>query len=164
MRRALDDAPVKFPPEEWFAAVAGGRAQRVAFRDVNGDAEFVRAEWLEENLFELKEPPLLVDGVSVLDGVEVEWRVGDVERHFLRRVEDDWNLRTIRTRASPKEAKRFLKDCDDFRIPFEQPRYERGILVTAIRQETIEYYRDMDQDVPLFLPGEWVFTDTGTQD
>ena len=166
MRRAkaLDEAPEKFPPEEWFAAVADGREQRVAFLDINGETEFVNAEWSEENRFELKESPLLVDGVAVWDFVEVVWKEGSVEPHFLRRLpEQSWGCRPVRTRVSPKEVKKFLKTCDDLKIPFEGTRYERGILVTAIRPETIEYYREMDWDILHFLPGEWVFTDTGTQ-
>lgn len=161
----MDEAPEKFPPEEWFAAVAEGRQQRVAFRDVNGDTEFVRAEWVEENRFELQESPLLVDGVAVWDVVEVEWREGSVEPHFLRRVpEESWGCRPIRTRVSAKEVKKFLEYCDRANIPsFERPRYERGIFVTAIRPEAIEYYREMDRDALYLLPGEWFFTDTGTQ-
>ena len=78
----MDEAPEKFPPEEWFAAVADGREQRVAFRDRDGETEFVRAEWSEANRFELQESPLLVDGVAVYDFVEVEWEEGSAEPHY----------------------------------------------------------------------------------
>jgi hypothetical protein len=164
--KALEDAPEKFPPERWFAAVADGRPQRVAFRDINGDAELVRAEWSEENIFELKESPLLVDGVAIYDFVEVEWRDGSIEPHFLRCVpEYSWGCRAIRTRVSEKEVKKFLRVCDEINIrSFEGARYERGIFVTAIRPDAIQYYRELDMDVLYLLPGEWFFTDTGTRE
>ena len=160
----MDDAPEKFPPEAWFAAVAEGRAQRVAFRDVNGDTEFVRAEWIEENIFELKESPLLVDGVSIWDYVEVEWREGGVDPHFARLTEGGWGCRTIRSRATPAEVKEFLRVCEHAHVRcFEPHRYERGVFVTAVHPDAIQDYREFDEDVTCILPGEWVFTDTGTQ-
>ena len=165
----MDEAPQKFPPEEWFAAVAGGHPQRVAFRDINGDTEFVKAEWMEENVFELKESPLLVDGVSIWDFVEVEWREGSVEPHFLRSDMDDddpWRCRTIRARAGASEVRKFVQDCDSSNIHcFAPHRSERGIFVTAIRPDSIEYLKERDPYyLSYILPGEWVFTDTGTQE
>jgi hypothetical protein len=138
----VDDAPEKFPPEEWFAAVAEGRPQRVVFRDINGDTEFVHAEWSEENVFEVKQTPLLVDGVAIWDFIEVEWMEGGIEPHFLRRLpEYSWGCRAIRTRVSPKEVKKFLRTCKELKIgSFKGPRYERGIFVTAIVPDAIQFY------------------------
>lgn len=162
----MDDAPEKFPPGEWFAAVAAGRRQRVAFRDINGDTEFVKAEWVEENIFKLKESPLLVDGVSIDDYVEAEWREGSIDPHFVCLFPDyGWGGRTIRSRASAEEVKKFLQVCERSGIRcFEPHRYERGIFITAVHPDAIRYFQEIDRDLRYILPGEWVFTDTGTQE
>ena len=162
----MDDAPEKFPPEAWFAAVAGGHPQRVAFRDRNGDTEFVKAEWDEENIFFLRQLPLLVDGVSTGDYVEVEWAEGSVEPRFVCLTDYGWGCRTIRARASVSEVRKFVQDCERANIRcFEDYRFERGIFVTAIRPDSIEYLRELDPYyLNYLLPGEWVFTDTGTQE
>jgi hypothetical protein len=169
----VDEAPEKFPPEEWFAAVAEGRPQRVAFRDVNGDTEFVRAEWLKENVFYLRESPLLVDGISIRDFVEVEWTGGGIDPRFVRVADERWRCRTIRAHATPKEVKYFKAVCQDYHIAvFEPPRYERGIFVTAIEPDEFKEYLESEEveDEELLyyfrhaLPNGWVFTDTGSQD
>jgi hypothetical protein len=138
--KAVEDAPEKFPPDEWFAAVADGRRQRVAFLDMNGETEFVHAEWSEENIFELVESPLLVDGVSYGDSVEVEWREGELDPHFTR-LYDRLDYRTIRAYPAPKEVKRFLSDCERHGINgFRRYRYERGVSVTSISPDLFKYY------------------------
>jgi hypothetical protein len=158
----VDDAPEKFPPEEWFAAVAGGRPARVAFIDINGDAELVRADWVEGNIFELAEVPLLVDEATIGDRVEVEWREGDLGPHFVRLSSGGWGARTIRSRATPDEVERFLRASGQRPLLFEPHRYECGIFVTAVRPEALNDYEEFyDSDVLDILPGRWAFTDTG---
>lgn len=165
----MDDAPAKFPPEEWFAAVADGRRQRVAFRDNNGDTEFVKAVWIEENIFGLRQLPLLVDGVCVDDDVEVEWREGSIEPHYLRNVPevaDEWSYRVIRSRPTLKEVRKFRQLCKSLRLNcFGQSRYERGIFVAAISLRLIRYLEE-EEEIRLshLFPGNWRFTDTGTQE
>lgn len=162
----MDVATEKFPPEEWFAAVADGRPQRVAFRDVNGDTEFVQAEWSEENIFELTESPLLADGVSYGDSVEGEWREGELDPHFAR-LYDSLDYRTIRAYPAPKEVKRFLSACERHGINgFRRYRYERGVFVTSISPDLFKYYLEEAYEELIYyvLPDGWVFTDTNKQE
>ena len=165
----MDEAPDKFPPEAWFAAVADGRPQRVAFRDINGDTEFVKAEWVERNVFGVRELPLLVDGVCPYDDVEVEWREGSVEPHYLRNVPevaDEWSCRVIRSRATPKEVREFRQLCKSLRLNcFEGSRYERGTFVVAISPRSIrELEEEWETSLSYIVPGIWQFTDTGTRE
>jgi hypothetical protein len=169
----MDDAPAKFPPEEWFAAVAEGHPQRVAFRDINGETEFVQAEWIEENVFWLGQLPLLVDGVCRDDNVEVEWREGEIEPHFLRNLtdpDDEWSCRVVRSHATPGQVKEFTHLYQKRNFNFiEATRYERGIFVAAVSPRLIKYSEEVWETKSKYLladllPGKWVFTDTGTQE
>ncbi|MDT5272178.1 MAG: hypothetical protein QOH49_4364 [Acidobacteriota bacterium] len=165
----MDEAPDKFPPEEWFTAMSDGRQQRVSFRDNNGDTEFVKAVWIEANIFGLRQQPLLVDGVCIDDDVEVEWREGSVEPHYLRNlpeVADEWSYRVIRSHPTPREVREFRHLCKRLRLNcFGQFRYERGIFVVAISLRLIRYLEE-EEEIRLssLLPGKWRFTDTGTQE
>lgn len=165
----MADAPQDFPPGGWFAAVADGAPQFVAFRDIEGGTELVEADWVKENVFDILAHPLLVDGVSMGDRVEVSWEAGDPTPRFLS-VRRPGGQRTVRVRATEHEVERFLHHVKEYKeegldIFAWGYRYERGVLVFGVYDFVAEDLKNV-YHLPLsrLLPGEWVFTDTGTQE
>ena len=75
------------PPDEWFIQSYAKDDVRVNFYDVHGQVEAISAFWREGNVFWLDETPLLVDGVSMEDVVEVEWRENEITPYFVQVTE-----------------------------------------------------------------------------
>lgn len=91
------------PPDEWFIQSYAKDDVRVNFYDVHGQVEAISAFWREGNVFWLDETPLLVDGVSMEDVVEVEWRENEITPYFVQ-VTEKSTLRTFRAKLSSKDA------------------------------------------------------------
>lgn len=93
------------PPDEWWADSYAKGNVRVNFYDMHGRVESIAATWSEDGVFEfeLAETPLLVNGVSIGDVVEVEWRPGEVTPYFVR-VKEKSPYRTVRVEISRPEA------------------------------------------------------------
>lgn len=182
----MADAPGKFPPEEWFAAVADAAPQFVAFRDINGETELVAAEWLKENVFDILEIPLPVNGVSRWDEVEAEWGADDPTPRFARvRKRSGLRTRYGRVRASEREVEEIFRNVEALNDELAFPntrfidgghRYGRGVFVFGLSEFTLRDLTGYDWPrlARLVLPFEssftdtgacgWVFTDTGTRE
>lgn len=171
-----DDAPVPepWPPEAWFAAAADGAPQFVAGSDVNGDTELVAAEWVEENVFRIREIPLLVNGFSEGDEVEAAWEGGDPTPRFVR-VRERSHVRFVRVRASEREVEDIFRHVETLRDELAFPttpflnsghRYGRGVFVFGISEHTLQElpWYDWPRLARLLLPLESSFTDTGARD
>lgn len=163
----MTDAPEKFPPNEWFAAVAEGGPQFVAFRDVDGGTELVEAEWVEENVFDILDHPLRVDGVSMLDRVEVAWDEGSTTPRYARTRRRSGG-RTVRALAPEDAVRRFLWGVEEYgaeglNILVWGYRYEGGVLAFCLLKPALEELRAA-RLLARLIPGEWKFTDTGTQE
>lgn|GEM_PF-2294189 len=143
------------PPEEWFAYVANGAEQRAAFPTSTEDMELLKVEWLEEIHFRVTEMPLMANGVSFYDDVELEWLEGEIIPR-LKRVIEEPDRRTVR--ANLKDSKkdklrRFFAWMDDHPHDY---RYEKPWLVFST-------WAGMDEDTRSWLDyidASWVFTDT----
>lgn len=158
---ALDTAETEpailVPPEEWFAHVADGRQQVAAFPNVDDKVELLEVEWLKERIFEVEQVPLLVNGVSLYDRVEMEWQDGDHVPHF-KRVTEPFGNRTVRAIVNGPTR----KDRDAFvnsvvSSSFPEYRYENEVLAfTVSRSELDGETREQLDSLPL----SWLYTDT----
>jgi hypothetical protein len=164
----MSDAPEKFPPEEWFAAFADGRKQHVAFRDINGGTELLEAEWIEENVFLIRELPLLVDGVGPYSSVEVFWEEGDVTPRFLRAAGEP-DCRVVRVPAYDCDVEQLTALDDEldrdyfFRLFRGRCRRGRGVFVFCLEDHTLAQLREHGLSLEMLLPRGWRFTDGGGQ-
>jgi hypothetical protein len=70
--------PALVPPEKWYAYIAEGHQPEAAFPGVGRQVELLKVEWMRERLFRVDQVPLLVNGISLYDLVEVEWQDGDI--------------------------------------------------------------------------------------
>lgn len=108
-------------PDEWFTESYAREDVRVNFYDINGNVEAIPAFWMEGNVFSLDETPLRVNGVSIEDLVEVEWRKNEITPYFLR-VKEKSTFRTFRVPlsrgdATNKRLKNFLEtNTNSYRI------------------------------------------------
>ena len=66
------------PPDAWFIDSYAKGDVSVNFYDIYGKVEAIPATWMESNIFSLDETPLRVNGVSIEDQVEVEWRGDEI--------------------------------------------------------------------------------------
>jgi hypothetical protein len=96
-----DSQPI--PPDEWFIESYAKDDVRVNFYDIYGKVEPIPAFWREGNIFWLDETPLRVNGVSIEDVVEVEWRENEITPYFVR-IREKSNFRTFRAQLSSKDA------------------------------------------------------------
>ena len=98
------------PPDEWWTGSYAKGNVRINFYNIYGQVESLAATWIEDNVFALDETPLLVNGLSIEDEVEVEWREGEVIPYFLR-VKRRSIYRTFRVELSgPGAANPRLKE------------------------------------------------------
>jgi len=124
------------PPDEWWAESYSKGNVCVNFHDIYGKIEAIPATWVEDNIFELDATPLLVNGVSIEDVVEVEWKRGEATPYFVR-VKEKSPYRTVRVELRPSEAnnprlREFVRRyCPNHRI-------EGGILAFSVFKDAAE--------------------------
>lgn len=151
--------PATLPPEEWLAEVRTGLRQEVRFPSSKGGSEIVRVDWMRERLFRVEEVPLFVNGVSLYDLVEVEWRGKDLIPYF-KRVAENYGYRTIRAVVNDldrsEDIEDFAKKNTDDSIKY---RCEQGVLVMTVRKPGVD---DFVREWLGYLPLTWVYTDTLT--
>ena len=155
-----DETPPPMPPPEWFEYVADGREQQAVFPTADGKVELVNVHWWEELLFVIKQIPLLVNGISYADVVEVEWREGEIIPHF-KRVVDSEGERVVRVTAvgsNEKAMNEFLKDHMDRR--HLSYRYENNVLVFGIVGPELD---EGTRNWLSYLDASWIYTDTLSQ-
>lgn len=153
--------PASMPPAQWISDVAEGMRQEVTFPTVNNQVEIVRVEWMRERLFRVEEVPLRVNGVSLYDLVEAEWRDGESTPHF-KRVVENYGYRTVRAIFNPSAS---LDSILKFaKMNAEEPmkyRCEERILVLTVRKPGLS---DFEKEWLDILQVTWNYTDTQTQD
>ncbi len=150
------------PPEEWFWHMAAHRPSQVALIDVNGQIEFVNAEWIKTRLFVVGQVPLLVNGVTQFDQIEVEWLSGDPIPHF-QRVVKNIGYRTVRVTVAPNFREYLANFVRDY---IEKPyagRYshENNVLAFTIAESRLSETLQRQ----LWYSGiTWIHTDTLTHE
>jgi hypothetical protein len=82
-------------PDDWWLTYLPGEKVPVIFNDTSGEIERVEAIWAGDNLFEIRQVPLHVNGVSLDDVIEVKWEEGDITPIF-DRVNEKSQFGTIR--------------------------------------------------------------------
>lgn len=153
--------PASMPPEQWISDVAEGMRQEVTFPTMNNKVEIVRVEWMRERLFRVEEVPLRVNGVSLYDLVEGEWRDGESIPHF-KRVVENYGYRTVR--AIVNQPDRLDSILEFAKMNTEEPmkyRCEERILALTVRKPGLS---DFQKEWFGHLPVIWNYTDTLTQD
>jgi hypothetical protein len=148
------------PLEKWFAYVAFGNRPEVAFPTIDHQVELLTVKWTRELLFRVEQVPLLVNGVSLYDLVQVEWQDGDLIPRF-KRVAESSGHRTIRAVITNPERevsiRRFAKLNTADRKRF---RYENSTLAFTISESELD---DIAKEWLGYLPLTWMYTDTLSQ-
>jgi hypothetical protein len=159
-RSLVDDVPPLMPSVEWFEYVADGRQHQAAFPAIGGKVELVQVQWWEGLLFRVTQVPLLVNGVSEDDIVEVEWQEGEIIPHF-KRVVDNEGHRTVRVTAVGTYRKEWMAQLlEHVQRTYYSYRYENKVVVFTIgRPELPEEIRDWLS----YIDASWIYTDTLTQ-
>ena len=160
-RSLIADGPRLMPPAEWFEHVAGGRQHEAAFPTIDGKVELVEVEWQEERLFRVKRAPLLVNGVSSYDIVEVEWHEGEIIPHF-KRVVENWGERTVRVTAVGAHRRGSMSEFLKLHMQRFHPNYhhENNVLTFTISGPEL---REDTRNWLDYLDASWIYTDTLTQ-
>ncbi|HSS20883.1 MAG TPA: DUF4265 domain-containing protein [Pyrinomonadaceae bacterium] len=92
-------------PDDWWLTFTRDDRVPVIFQDKNGEVERIEATGaFEDNLFELKQTPLRVDGISYYDCIEVKWENGDLTPIF-DRVNEKGGYGTVRVQAGKLSQK-----------------------------------------------------------
>jgi hypothetical protein len=138
------------PPDEWWTDSYAKGNVRVNFYDIYGKIESIAATWSEDDIFEfeLDETPLLVNGVSIGDIVEVEWRLGEVTPYFVR-VNEKSPYRTVRVELNKSDAdnprlKEFLRNSTS------SPRIEGDVLAFSVFEDTNEVKANLFEEFGLW--------------
>jgi hypothetical protein len=152
--------PASVPLEKWFAYIAFGHQKEVAFRCINDQVELLRVEWVRERLFSIEQVPLLVNGVSLYDLIEVEWQGGDLIPRFKRVIEKRGH-RTIRAIVTDPEREASIRHFAKLNTADrKQYRYEKGVLAFTIAESELD---EIATEWLGYLPLSWVYTDTLSQ-
>lgn len=91
-------------PDEWWLTYLPNEEVPVIFKDDNGEIERIEAIWASDNLFEIRQEPLRVNGVSVDDVIEVRWEEGDLTPIF-DRLNEKSQFGTIRVNVKKLSGK-----------------------------------------------------------
>ena len=152
--------PTSVPPEKWFAYLAFGHQQEVAFPCADDRVELVRVEWMRERLFRVDQVPLLVNGVSLYDLVEVEWQEGDLIPRF-KRVAESCGHRTIRAVVNDSNVKKRIRRFAEVNVSDpKRYRFENAVLAFTIAESELD---EIAKEWLGYLPLSWMYTDTLTQ-
>jgi hypothetical protein len=153
--------PTLGPPEKWFAYLAFGHQQEVAFPSTDDQVELVKVEWKRARLFRVAQVTLLVNDVSLYDLVEAEWRDGDLIPHF-KRVAERSGHRTIRAVVTDLESEASIRHFAKLNTTDRKRyRYEKGVLAFTISESELD---EIAKEWLGYLPLSWVYTDTLSQD
>lgn len=152
--------PKLSPPDEWLALVPKSRQQEATFSTFDDGIELLKVEWEGERLFRIDQVPLLVNGVSLYDIVEVEWQDGKVIPRFKRLVESRGH-RTIRGVVTEPNSKNRIKRFAETVISDpKRYRFEKDVLALTIAESELD---EITKEWLGYLPLSWIYTDTLTQ-
>ena len=126
------------PPEKWFAYLAFGHEQEVAFPCDDDRVELLKVEWIRERLFRIQQVPLLANGVSLYDLGEAEWREADV-RPWFKRVAEESGLRTVRAFLTDLEREAAVRHFAKVNTASRgRYRYENAVLAFTIEEPALD--------------------------
>jgi hypothetical protein len=155
------DDPTSVPPEKWFAYLAFGHEQEVAFPCDDDRVELLKVEWIRERLFRIQQVPLFANGVSLYDLVEAEWRESDVMPWF-KRVAEKSGLRTVRAFLTDLEREAAVRHFAKVNTASRgRYRYENAVLAFTIEEPALDA---IAKEWLSYLPLTWMYTDTLSQD
>ena len=136
LERSYDPKSVSL--EKWFAYVAFGNRPEVAFPSIDDQVELVTVEWMRESLFRVEQVPLLVNGVSLYDLIEVEWQEGNVIPRF-HRVAERSGHRTIRAVVTDPEREVSIRHFAKLNTTDRKRyRYEKSTLAFTISESELD--------------------------
>ena len=139
-------------PDEWWLTYLPDESVAVIFQDKNVEIERVEAIWAgEDNLFEIQQVPLRVNGVSLDDVIEVRWEEGDITPIF-DRVNEKSQFGTIRVNVKNLSGKARRSLVEYLGRSISDHRTDGGVMVIA--------YYDYDPIAKLDYRGlDWEFAD-----
>lgn len=139
-------------PDDWWLTYLPDDKVPVIFQDKNGEIEKVEATWAgEDNLFEITQVPLRVNGVSLDDTIEVRWEESDLTPIF-ERVNEKGEFGTIRVDVKKLSGKARRSLVESLGRAIARHRIDGGLMVVS--------YYDYEAIATLDYRGlDWEFAD-----
>ncbi|MCU1266470.1 MAG: hypothetical protein JWM21_2788 [Acidobacteria bacterium] len=141
-------------PDDWWLKYAPDEHVPMAFQDIKGGTETIDVRWAwQDNLFEIVQTPLRVNGLSLGDYIEARWEEGDVTPLFARihSKEEYGTIRVNVQKLRPKLRQHLIKSLVGLIGSY---RLDGDVLALTYRGESEDVTEVLDhEDV------DWEFAD-----